>query len=269
MKSTTNCPLCKSPRTSLFIEHEKEKHRYKSCSKCGLIYVQARSSANELYKSYNGGWLKSLRRNLFSRFRKFDSFGNFEDFMKKADKITALIDKHKNKRQSEPIKILDIGCNKGFLLHSAINKNWDPFGIELVPELLIPFKQKHKTITHQLYTGSFDDLYKNFKKNSFDVITAIDVIEHFDNPRQSLKRMHQILKPGGMLLIQTPDSKSKNAKKTSKEWGALKPLEHLFLFNKQNYHELVEEIGFINTRFFKSFEEADGNFVAISKKATL
>jgi 2-polyprenyl-3-methyl-5-hydroxy-6-metoxy-1,4-benzoquinol methylase len=273
------CPLCKSAKTNLFCDFEKKGQQYLACSKCGLIYVSKIAPKNELYKSYNGGWFKALRRNLFARFRSFDSYGDFDDFMSKADKITTLVEKeisskgtagrsNKSARSSKStnVRLLDIGCNKGFLLHSAIQKGWSVCGIELVPELLIPFRRKHKQTPHKLFTGSFDVAHKNFKRNYFDVITAIDVVEHFEDPKKSIKKIYDILRPGGLFVIQTPDSESAKAKKSGTKWGALKPLEHLFIFNKKNYGHIIKEVGFSETRFFKPFEESDGNFVAVSKK---
>ena len=264
MKSTTNCPLCKSSRTSAVPGADKSKFNYKSCTNCGLIYVPNIASKKKLYKSYDGGLLKSFRRKILSRFRNFDSFGNFSNFIKKADKITAIVDKNIDKKKQ--LKLLDIGCNKGFLLHSALQKNWDAYGVELVPELLIPFKKKYTEMENKIFIGGFEDVYKNFEDNYFDVVTAIDVIEHFEDPRESLKNIYNVLSPGGIFVIQTPDSQSDNAKQAGPKWGALKPLEHLFLFNKENYSTLANDVGFSEIKFFKPFEEADGNFVAISKK---
>jgi 2-polyprenyl-3-methyl-5-hydroxy-6-metoxy-1,4-benzoquinol methylase len=277
MEHITVCPLCKSPKTGAYCTIEKVDNGYLACSKCGLIYVSKIAPSDELYKSYNGGWFKALRRNLFARFRSFDSYGDFKDFMKKADKITTLIEKeistkgatvrsNKNASTGTNVRLLDIGCNKGFLLHSAIQKGWDVHGVELVPELLIPFRKKHKRTGSKLFTGRFDDTHKNFKKNYFDVITAIDVVEHFEDPKKSIKKIYDILRPGGLLVIQTPDSNCPKAKVSGAKWGALKPLEHLFIFNKKNYERIIQDIGFSKTDFFKPFEKSDGNFVAVSRK---
>ncbi len=228
-----------------------------------MLYVSRIPSHKELKRSYNGGWLKSWRRNLLARFRRFDSYGDFESFMNKADRIATLIQKNTHKKD---IKMLDIGCNKGFLLHMGLEKGWDVHGVELVSELLIPFKNTHKEMKDKLFSQEFDSVYENFEKGSFDVITAIDVVEHFEDPRNSIKKVYDILKPGGIFVIQTPDSKCKIAIKNGTRWGALKPLEHLHLFNKDNFEKLANAIGFSEIKFFEAFEEADGNFVAVLKK---
>lgn len=257
MNTVILCPLCKNKK-------HKTWGDYLLCSQCKLIFTAEQKEEKHLLHSYTGGFFKSLRRRLFSRFRRFESYGQYFAFMAKADKVSSLIEK--NIKKNKKIKFLDIGCNKGFLLHSAVQKGWDVYGIELVPELLIPFKKKYKSLANKLYTGSFDKNYKEFKKSSFDVISMIDVLEHFNNPIKTLSKVRSLLKKDGILIIQTPDSKSPLSKKLKGSWPALKKDEHLCLFNKTNYKEMAKNLGFTKTSFSRAFEEADGNFVAISQK---
>lgn len=239
-------------------------NEYLKCPKCGLIFFSGKMTQKRLLRSYTGGWLKSFRRKLLTRFRKFEHWGQFNDFMQKAEKITLLV--QKNLHGKDKINILDVGCNKGFLLASSINKGWNAYGIELVAELLIPFKNKYKTFAGNIFISKFADVRHKFKIGHFDVITAIDVVEHFEDPLRDMKGIFDLLKPGGILVVQTADTGSKNAEKTGDKWGALKPFEHLFLFNKENYRTLARSAGFRETVFYEPFEEADGNFAAISKK---
>jgi len=257
MKTHLICPLCKNTK-------HQQWGDYAICNECKLIFLSDKKEEKDLTKSYTGGFLKSLRRRLLSRFRRFESYGQYTNFMSKADKVTALI--KENIEDKKKVSFLDIGCNKGFLLHSALQKGWDVHGIELVPELLIPFKNKHKNISHKLYTGSFDDNYKKLKKNSFDVISMIDVIEHFSDPIKTIKKIRSLLKKDGVLVVQTPDSLSSMSKKLKSSWPALKKDEHLCVFNKNNYKQMMTNLNFTKTKFYKPFEEADGNFVAISQK---
>jgi 2-polyprenyl-3-methyl-5-hydroxy-6-metoxy-1,4-benzoquinol methylase len=257
MKTDTICPLCKNKK-------HQQWGDYLLCDKCKLIFLSEKKEEKSLIKSYTGGFLKSLRRKIFSRFRHFESYGQYFSFMSKADKVTALI--KKNIKDKKEVSLLDIGCNKGFLLHSAIQKGWNVYGIELVPELLIPFKNKYKGLSDSLYIGSFDDNYNKLKKNSFDVISMIDVIEHFNNPAKTLKKVHSLLKKDGILIVQTPDSMSSMSKNLKSSWPALKKEEHLCVFNKKNYKQMMTELEFVKTSFYKPFDEADGNFVAISQK---
>ncbi|MBI3556693.1 MAG: class I SAM-dependent methyltransferase [Deltaproteobacteria bacterium] len=47
-----------------------------------------------------------------------------------------------------------------------------------------------------------------FASNQFGVITAIEVIEHLENPRHLLREMFRVLKPGGLAIVTTPNNES-------------------------------------------------------------
>jgi len=44
-----------------------------------------------------------------------------------------------------------------------------------------------------------------FKDNIFDLVTCSEVLEHIAEPKKALKEMYRVLKPGGRLLISTPN----------------------------------------------------------------
>ena len=44
-----------------------------------------------------------------------------------------------------------------------------------------------------------------FNDNTFDVVTASEVIEHIEHPMQALKEVHRILKPQGVFVMSTPN----------------------------------------------------------------
>jgi SAM-dependent methyltransferase len=105
-----------------------------------------------------------------------------------------------------------------------------------------------------------------FADNTFDVISAIDVIEHFEEPRRDMSSIYRILKSGGLFVAQTPDGAAHQAKELKERWGALKPLEHLHIFNAANLEIFAKQLGFVEIKFFAPFEEADGNLAAVMRK---
>lgn len=102
--------------------------------------------------------------------------------------------------------------------------------------------------------------------DSFDLITAIDVVEHFEDPVEDMRQVHRLLGAGGIAVIQTPDAGCAQARQTGCAWGALKPLEHLHLFNRHNFTTFALSLGFQTVHTHEPFEQADGNFVAVLKK---
>lgn len=236
---------------------------YLRCNQCGLVYIDKLEKTENIYKAYSGGGLKSLRRRMMAPFRKFHHDRSFEYSVNRAAGIFSFA----SSQTTQVGKYLDIGCNKCYLLAQGLEKGWDVYGCELVPELTAPFLNTYKQCRSHVHQGRFMDMRPQFTNDTFDLITAIDVIEHFEDVITDLNGVLEILKPGGAFVIQTPDVDCSQAKQTGCEWGALKPLEHLHLFNLENLTVLAKRIGFSEViGVDEVFEEADGNFVAILKK---
>lgn len=95
-----------------------------------------------------------------------------------------------------PLDILDVGCGDGLLL-PVLDRLGQARGIEIDTNLLTDHPYRDR-----IYTQSLGhEMYRNMQ---FDVITALDVIEHIEDDKQALADMTAMLKPGGLLLITVP-----------------------------------------------------------------
>lgn len=97
-------------------------------------------------------------------------------------------------------KILDAGCGINAWPTKSMRKNFTIEGID-GEEDAVNFCKKH-------YSGKYvhGDLYKMPYKNSmFDAVTMREVIEHFKKPEVAVKEVYRILKPGGILVLTTPN----------------------------------------------------------------
>lgn len=258
-----NCIVCNANKN---VEHycAIDKYDYLRCENCGLIYVNEIDQTKKLYRAYSGGVFKSFRRKLIGPFRRFSHARHFKQSMHRAQQIFGFAASYGNGRENR--LYLDIGCNKGFLLAAGLERGWDVYGIEIVPELTVPFTNTYRNLKDHIFNGRFEDCCANFKTDMFDLITAIDVIEHFENVVEDLTGVFKLLRPSAVFVIQTPDAACTQARRLKCNWGALKPLEHLHLFSAENLSALAREIGFTETLAFAPFEEADGNFVAVLRK---
>ena len=237
---------------------------YVQCNSCHLIYVDNFADNEQMYKAYTGGGLKSLRRKLFAPIRRMRSIKGYTHFLQRARDIFAFAKQQISNRGQKTY--LDIGCNKGFLLTAAVEADCNVHGVELVTELIRPFCNTFPQFRQQIYSDKFQDVAICFPDKYFDLITAIDVVEHFEAPLSDLCGVYRILKDDGVFIIQTPDIDCDKAKTLGCQWGALKPLEHLHLFGRENFVTFGKKVGFREVIVSDPFEEADGNFVAVLKK---
>ena len=238
---------------------------YLHCSHCGLMYVDQLLNSEDLYKAYSGNFIKSFRRKLVAPFRKLKNYKNFDKQKQRAEQIVEF-SISQVQTSGDNKKYLDIGCNRGFNLAAAHDQGWNVFGIELVPELIRPFINSYPKYKNQIFSERFEDARLNLTADMFDLITGIDVVEHFEDVVKDLEGIYEVLKPGGVVVFQTPDVACNRAIKEECSWGALKPLEHLHLFSGANLETLARRVGFLDYSLEKEFEEADGNFVAVLRK---
>lgn len=150
-----------------------------------------------------------------------------------------------------PGKILDVGCGFGFLL-SAINGKWKKYGTELSD-----YSSKIARQYAEIYTG--DLLHSDYKSNFFDVINIYHVIEHLNDPITYVKKINDLLKVRGKLIITTPDFESITAKRFKDNFRLLHDQTHISLFSTQSLVDLLIDNGFeiekihypyFETRFF-------------------
>jgi predicted SAM-dependent methyltransferase len=92
---------------------------------------------------------------------------------------------------------------------------------------------------------------------AFDVVVALDVVEHLDQPRGALEICRSHLKPGGWLFLSTPDSGSLASRVMGRRWPYQDPEQHVNLFSRSNLSRLLEECGFrveAHTHFSREYK---------------
>ncbi len=94
-------------------------------------------------------------------------------------------------------KILDVGCGTGGNLEMLANFGAAE-GVDVSDDALEFCQSKGLTV----HKGLAENL--PFADETFDVVTALDVVEHLDDDVAGLKEMHRVLKAGGKTLIFVP-----------------------------------------------------------------
>ncbi len=98
----------------------------------------------------------------------------------------------------EGMEILDIGCGAGNMIHH-LSRYGRVKGIELDPRPVRIAQARGYDVRQADATKGIP-----FPEASFDLVTALDVIEHVDNDGAILHGACRVLKPGGHLLVTTP-----------------------------------------------------------------
>ena len=100
-------------------------------------------------------------------------------------------------------RILDFGCGTGLLSYALGNKGLDVFAIDLHLGPLNLIKEKI-IFPPNVRFAEADLLKYSMEENSFDMIIALDVLEHIENLDAYIIRFMKLLRPDGVILVSGP-----------------------------------------------------------------
>lgn len=146
-----------------------------------------------------------------------------------------------------PGRILDVGCGLGFLL-SGLGDGWEKHGVEVSHFAAQHARQYGTIFVGDLAAASYPDGY-------FDVVVIHHVIEHLDDPIGAILEIRRILKPGGWLVLGTPDFDSGCARRFGDKYRLLHDPTHVSLFTNESMHRFLRDHGFFIERVEYPFFE--------------
>lgn len=138
--------------------------------------------------------------------------------------------------------MLDIGCGNGEFLNIAREMGWQTEGIDMDAKAVEVCRSRGLKVA----CGSVELL--THEKEKYDVITISHVIEHVHDPLNLLHQIHRLLKPGGLLWLETPNLGSLGYKRYKANWRGLEPPRHLVLFDLVSLTNILHIAGFKSVR---------------------
>ena len=151
-------------------------------------------------------------------------------------------------------RLLEIGCGSGQMLRDMRERGWDVTGIDVDP-VAVTLARSHGLDVRE---GSLPS--QSFEENSFDIVTMSHVIEHLHDPRAILSGCLRILRPGGRLVLVTPNTGALSLRLFGPNWMHLDPPRHLHLFNRKGLTRLVGAAGFGEMEGRTVPRDAKGNY---------
>lgn len=230
---SSTCMICGSDKsTTLYTE--RGHLGVVKCSSCDFIYTSPRAKDAENNYFGDASVYFSEARLIFSGKKRHHRDRNYEYELR-------MIQKHKPKGS-----LLDIGTNMGFFLRKAREFGYQVQGVEPSPSL-------SKIATEQFGLPIKNSFFEkaDFPKESFDVLTMIDVFEHVTNPVELLSNAYPVLKKDGILCIKVPNGnynvlKLKLARMLKKESAhdIFNSYEHVGHYTPQTMKRVLDKAGF-------------------------
>jgi 2-polyprenyl-3-methyl-5-hydroxy-6-metoxy-1,4-benzoquinol methylase len=195
LESVSQCPVCDSPKIEFgFVIHYWKENplRFFICKNCALHFANP-MPADRLIADGNNALVK-----WYGKDREFSH--EFRDARQAYLRGRMLAGKLK--RWKKKGKLLDIGCNNGFLpLGIRDFSAWEVEGLEISSTMAEFVQSKLGIPTH---CGTLETA--NLPSDTYDFIICHDIIEHVNQPKVFLSELARVLKPGGRLQIITPNA---------------------------------------------------------------
>jgi 2-polyprenyl-3-methyl-5-hydroxy-6-metoxy-1,4-benzoquinol methylase len=134
--------------------------------------------------------------------------------------------------QRRPLRLLDVGCGAGGMLE-YLREFGEATGVDSARDAIRYAAEKGVDVR----AGSLPDGLPFGPEQRFDVVTLLDVIEHIDDDHASLRTIHGLLDPGGLLLLTVPAFPSL--------WSGHDVVnEHKRRYTRSDLRALLERAGF-------------------------
>lgn len=160
------------------------------------------------------------------------------------------------RRPAAGTRLLDVGCSSGAFLAAAAAEGLTVAGVEPSPEAA----ESARRAGFDVFTGLLEDA--GHPDGSFDLVTLVEVLEHLADPGALLRECRRILRPGGIVLVTTPNAASWTARALGGDWEVFSLTGmggHVSFFNPGSLALLAARCGFdavkVETRHVRLAEQ--------------
>lgn len=254
-----SCPICTSPSAydfsgrNVLVKADMTRYDYYKCDACGAFFLHPMPDAATLGELYPDSYvepedlerakpvspLKLARLKLRHGYAHLDA----RPLAALADRLLAPFRRADRAIDFVPGgSLLDVGCGNGRYLRTMRSLGWQVEGVELNRQ------SAEFCRSTQLSVHNGDLASAQFPSASFDVITARHVIEHIPTPHDFMAELARLLKPGGHLVVETPNFSSLGWALFGTKWYATGIPYHLMLFSPGNLALLASRHGLVPVR---------------------
>lgn len=228
------CDFCDSDDTKTWARNSAIN--VVKCTNCGLMYSNPRLTSEELSEFYKNEYFKEGGNYTEDPIRFRQYLVDIRDFIKVC---------------KPPGRILDIGCAIGFFLDNLPDE-WEKYGIDSSKEAVEYGKGKYNL---KLFEGYLPRT-NLFEPDFFDVIHMRATLEHVESPKIYLRRIFELLRPGGILVISNlPNLNSLAAKIYKSNFRLLLPRQHLYHFTPETIRNYLHMFEFEIQRIYYPYIE--------------
>jgi SAM-dependent methyltransferase len=225
----TSCPLCGAPPAAPRFRFAP--YAVGRCTSCGLWYLTPRlaeSAILDFYRSadyFQGGegpgysGYREQERSLRRTFR-----GLLDDLAR---------------RGMTGGRLLEVGCAYGYFLDEARGRFERRVGTDFAPEVATEARK----VADEVLVGGLEQLGPPAPGGSYDLVVLVHTIEHVYDPRALVRGLLEHLRPGGWIVLATPDMGGFWRPLLGRRWPFFKAPEHVVFYDRRTLGALLEACG--------------------------
>jgi SAM-dependent methyltransferase len=162
--------------------------------RCGMVYVDPRPDGPTLGAMYDDPDYYTDGYNLGVETENY--FARKDELIAQYEAATAQYERETGLSAG---RFLELGSAGGFFLEGAKRRGWKVQGVELSPPAA---QYSIREMGHDVFQGLLEEA--PFPPQGFDLALADNVLEHTTDPEGVLKRLRELLRPGGALVVIVP-----------------------------------------------------------------
>jgi 2-polyprenyl-3-methyl-5-hydroxy-6-metoxy-1,4-benzoquinol methylase len=225
---TAPCSLCGSNAADPW--YEFPPFAAVRCRKCGLRYLSKRLREPAMLKRYED-----------AAYYHGEGYENYDEQERSLTSTYRRFVRTLRVRGLTGGRLLEIGCGFGTFLAASAGA----FDYRAGTEISAEGRSRAARVADVVYQGGVDVIPDGEK---FDLIVAMQVVEHVYEPIRWLTAIRERLRASGSLILATPDAGGLLRKVTGRRWPSFKIPEHVVYFDERTLSALFSKAGFVATR---------------------
>lgn len=232
------CEVCQKSGATPVAKYTRGPWPVVACNHCGFVYLGRVPDYDDL--SVNLAWEKQHAEEKARR-KKTDKLARFDALTRFRLKFGKAVDRARHTRGVPASgRVLEIGCGGA----TRIPEGPTPYGIEISEALSNKarpiFEARGGAVYHEPATTGIE----RFPEDFFDTIIMRSYLEHEAQPRLILERAFKCLKPGGRILLRSPNYNSANRFIRGANWCGFRFPDHVNYFTPRSLAALAKSIGY-------------------------
>ena len=224
-KVQRNCPSCGSEKHAR--ERQLKSFELVRCSNCSMVFVSPSLSDEALDALYVDKDVDSLI-DLYSRINTPSIIANYNC---RLDALEQLLPNRG--------RMLDFACAAGHFFEEAAKRGWEAHGSDLGQWTR---EAADRRGLKNLHVGHLKDL--DFQDGYFDLIYASQVLEHLQNPTETLGEFRRLLRKGGVLYVDVPNYWTLPIIFRRDDFYLNSPPQHINYFTPRPFASMLVSAGF-------------------------